>query len=543
VIPTRDYQETALQNIEDATARGLQRQLVAHPTGAGKTVTFAHLIARRPGRSVVLVHRDELGEQTADKMFMIAPHLSVGMVKAAQNECAADVVIASVQTVCQPRRLAQLGAFSTVVVDEAHHAVAPTWRRVLEGLGSFDSGGPLTVGFTATPQRDKGGIGEIWQDVVDFRTIREMVFGGYLVPPVAQVVETKADFSKVKKVSGDLSASGLGDALESSGAIADIAEAYVTHAAARKGVAFLPTVATAKELQHELWLRGIDAEAVWGDMPLDERRAVLRRLHTGETQVVTNCGVLTEGFDEPSIGCIAIARPTNSHSLYIQMVGRGLRPYPGKTDCLILDIVGATVRHDMVSVVDLDSDPTAGKGRKGVKAGAPAKNPCALCGRQLSPALLKNNKTRHPNCAALGTSATAGLLIQSKMCWLPIEDSFVLATGKTIALMAPVPESDLWRLVDYDSSGRLTVLHGALPAEWAQGIGEDRARAFHKLSEKQAGWRNLRPTGAQLSRLVREGLPSSRTGQVRTRGQAADLLTRLAGRRALRKLVPCDAHR
>lgn len=541
MIPTRDYQETALQSIEDAAARGLQRPLVVHPTGAGKTVTFAHLIARRQGRSVVLVHRDELGGQTASKMSMIAPHLSVGMVKASANECTADVVIASVQTVCRPDRLAQLGEFSTVVVDEAHHAVAPTWRRVLEGLGCFTEGGPLTVGFTATPQRDKGGIGEIWEDVVDFRTIREMVFSGYLVPPVAQVVETKADFSKVKKVSGDLSASGLGDALERSGAIEQIAEAYVTHAAERKGVAFLPTVATAKELQHQLWLRGIDSEAVWGEMPLDERRAVLRRLHTGETQVVTNCGVLTEGFDEPSIECIVVARPTNSHGLYIQMCGRGLRPYPGKVDCMILDVVGATARHDMVSVVDLDADPTAGKARKGVRAGGPAPNPCALCGRQLSPTLIKNKKTRHPNCTSLGTSATAALLLQSKLRWLPVDNGFVLGTGKSVAVMVPT-DGEMWQLVDY-VSGRLTVLHTAMPAEWAQGVGEDRARAFAKLAEKQASWRNRPPTAGQLSRLVAEGLPSSKTGQVRTRGQAADLMTRLQGRRALRKLVPCDAHR
>jgi superfamily II DNA or RNA helicase len=99
VIPTRDYQETALDNINAAEERGLQRPLVVHPTDAGKTVTFSHLIARRQGRSVVLVHRDELGGQTAAKMSMIAPDLSVGMVKAERNECAADVVIASVQTV------------------------------------------------------------------------------------------------------------------------------------------------------------------------------------------------------------------------------------------------------------------------------------------------------------------------------------------------------------------------------------------------------------------------------------------------------------
>jgi superfamily II DNA or RNA helicase len=539
VIPTRDYQETALDNINAAEERGLQRPLVVHPTGSGKTVTFSHLIARRPGRAVVLVHRDELGGQTAAKMSMIAPHLSVGMVKAERNECAADVVIASVQTVCRPSRLEQLGSFDTVIVDEAHHAVAPTWRRVLVGLGCFEDGGPLTVGFTATPSRDKGGIGDVWQDVVDFRTIREMVFGGYLVPPTGQTVETKIDLSKVKKVGGDYTDGGLGAELERTGAIDQIAEAYVTHAAERKGVAFLPTVATAKALQEALWLRGVDAEAVWGDQDIHERRAVLRRLKSGETQVVCNCGVLTEGFDEPSIECIVIGRPTNSQPLFVQMVGRGLRPYPGKLDCLILDMVGASGRHDLVSIIDLDTDPTAGKSRKGAGPGGPVPNPCQLCGRALPPSQVKAG--RHKNCLSLGSGAVADLLVKSRMRWLPIDEGFVLGTGKSVAVMVPT-DGDLWQLVDY-VSGRLTVLHAAMPAEWAQGVGEDRARAFAKLAEKQASWRNRPPTASQLSRLVQEGLPQSKTGQVRTRGQAADLLTRLQGRRALRKLVPCDAHR
>jgi superfamily II DNA or RNA helicase len=539
MIELRDYQAQDLELIEKAARERVRRPLVCHPTGAGKTVLFSHMIARRPGRSLVLVHRDELVNQTVNKLTLIAPELRAGVVKAARDEHDADVVVASVQTACRPARLARLGGFSTVVVDEAHHAVAPTWRRVLRHLGSFgDDGATLTVGFTATPQRDKGGIGEVWEQVVAYRSIRELIFAGYLSPVEGQTVQTSADFRQLAVTRGDFSEEQLGDELTRSGAIDEIADAYIDHASGRRGLAFTPTVATAQALAWALITRGITAEAVWGSMRPEDRRDALRRLRTGKTQVITNCAVLTEGFDEPSVDCIVIARPTRSHGLYIQMVGRGTRLYPGKDNCLVLDVVGATERHDLVALIDLGLDFRATrKEPEDEPASTEDLTACELCGR---PVGMNNERSnRHDGCAATGT-ARRDVFAASKLRWLPVPgcdvDAFCLPTDKGVIVMRSLdPGEERWQLAEY-ISGKLAVLHAGLPAEWAQGIGEDRVKAYSKITRRDAGWLSAPPTSAQLGRLLREGLPENKLSRVRTRGDAADLLTRLQGRRALRRL-------
>src|SRR5918999_4261515 len=167
-LQLRPYQEEAIAAINDAALEGVTRPLVALPTGTGKTVIFGHLLARRASPALVLAHRDELIRQAVDKLLMVNPDFNIGIVKAEQNEVSAPVVVASVQTLARPKRLSQIGQdFRTVIVDEAHHGVAETYRRVLEHVGSFDDAGPLTVGFTATPERgDKVGVGQVWERIV-----------------------------------------------------------------------------------------------------------------------------------------------------------------------------------------------------------------------------------------------------------------------------------------------------------------------------------------------------------------------------------------
>ncbi|MEE8300942.1 MAG: DEAD/DEAH box helicase family protein, partial [Candidatus Tectomicrobia bacterium] len=154
MLELRSYQTESLMAIDEAVARGITRPLLALPTGTGKTVVFAHLVARRPGRTLILVHREELVWQAYDKLTQIAPDIPVGIVKAERDETDAPCVIASVQTVSRKSRLERLPAdFATVIVDEAHHSVAASYRRVLTHVGSFAPDGPLTLGVTATPQR------------------------------------------------------------------------------------------------------------------------------------------------------------------------------------------------------------------------------------------------------------------------------------------------------------------------------------------------------------------------------------------------------
>lgn len=556
MLDLRDYQERALDNIETAEREGVRRPLVVHPTGTGKTVTFGAAVDRRrgKGRSLIMVHRDELASQTIEKMGWQAPELSTGLVKAESNEVGADVVVASVQTGSRENRLAQIlasqehyGAFGTIIVDEAHHAPAPTWTRMLTGLGAFNPYGPLAIGFTATPERDNGKTLGVWEKVVDFMSIREAIYKNYLVPILpAVVVETRMDMTQVRRTGGDYSDGDLGREIEESGAITQMADAVLEHAAERKGVAFLPTVRTSKLLADALRARGIRAEHVDGTTETTERKAILARLKTGETQWVTNCAVLTEGFDEPSLEAVMVGRPTKFHGLYVQMVGRGTRLHPGKKDLLVLDIVGASQRHELIGVVDLglDLDDPRKKKEPGEETekmpcpscGVPCEfetHRCQLCHRYLPASIALEGGTRHENCRS-GGKANVDVFGASRLSWLPVGPAWVLGAGKEVVVM--VPEGmDTWKLAAYEG-GRLHVLHDALPSDWAMGIGEDRAKAFQKLAERSARWRNQPASQLQKSRLLREGLPEGALVRVRTAGDAADLVTRIQGRRAVKKL-------
>lgn len=564
-LDLRPYQAKALDAIEAAEREGVRRPLVVHPTGTGKTVTFSHAIKRRAerGRALVMVHRDELAAQTRDKIKMIAPELSTGIVKAELNELDASVVIASVQTGSRDARLSQLMAsataspFSTIICDEAHHAPAPTWTKMLTGLGAFNPYGPLAIGFTATPERDNGKTLGVWEKVVSYMSMREAIYGtgskkvgghegGYLVPILpAVVVETGMDMRQVRKTGGDYSDGDLGREMEDSGAITQIADAYVQHAKDRKTVAFTPTVATAHALANALQARGVAAEALDGGTETGERRAILQRLKTGETRVVVNCAVLTEGFDEPSISCVIVARPTRFHGLYVQMVGRGTRIYPGKKDLMVLDIVGASHRHELIGVVDLGADlddprknPNGETERQECPScGVPCDFPehrCSLCQRYLPASVALSGGTRHENCHAK-SGGKVDVFGASRLAWLPLPGgAYCLTAGKEVVVMAPI-DVDAWKLAAYEGN-RLTVLQDEIPADWAMGIGEDRAKAFQRLAERKASWRRGTVSEAQKSRLIRQGFPESKLHLIKNKGEASDLSTRITGRHALKKL-------
>jgi superfamily II DNA or RNA helicase len=564
MLDLRPYQSHAIQALETAYREGVVRPLVVHPTGTGKTVTFAHLAKQRAdlGRSLVLVHREELAGQTAEKLAMVAPELGTGVVQATRNEMTAQVVIASVWTLVN--RLAELkasetlfGEFATVIVDEAHHAPAPTWQKILTAMGSFSPVGPLTAGFTATPQRDGKALGT-WERVVAYMSIREAIYGagkrkgqqahegGYLVPIEGQTVRTSMELGNVRRNGGDYADGSLGGEMESSGAIEEIAAAIVEHATGRKGIAFTPTVATAHRLAAALRALGVPAEALDGGTEKTERAAILARLKTGETQWVCNCSVLTEGFDESSISCVCVARPTKFQGLYTQMIGRGTRLHPGKKNLLILDVTGASERHELTTYVDLGLADEGGKRKKdkgeestpqvcpvcGTACEAP-EHRCALCQRRLTELLIREGSRRHDTCAAIETRKV-DVFAGSRLRWLPIGDGWCLGAGKEVVIMAPLGD-DTWKLATYEN-GKVNVLHEALPADWAMGIGEDRAKAFQKLVERDARWLKGSVSDPQKGRLVREGFPEDKLHLVKTRGEAADLITRIGARHGMRRL-------
>lgn len=385
----RPYQNEANEALLAAVDGGTQRPAIVLPTGSGKSVIFADLILKLRRREIrrvlVIAHRGELLEQAAAKVKAMAPQLKVGVVKGQRNEhMGCHVVIASVQTLSRKRpcknparlekglprcgtctrctilhRAAQIKDVGAVVIDEAHHGAARTYKDVMHHYGGFtpmSEGGVPVFGFTATMSREQGGLARVWQDVVYTREIADMIDDGYLVQPHAkQVVVPEMNLDQAKTAGGDFTGKSLAEMMLDADAMSQVAKAYTDYASDRPGIVFSPTVEVAEAMTTAFNEVGIPTETVWGEMGDDHRRNVLKRFKDGQTQALSNCGVLTEGFDEPKASCLVVARPTKSPGLYIQMTGRVLRPSPesGKTDALILDVTGVTTRHKLASVVDL----------------------------------------------------------------------------------------------------------------------------------------------------------------------------------------------
>lgn len=357
-LTLREYQSEALAALNEGWKGGLTRQAVILPTGSGKTVIFSELSKMAHGqgmRPLILVHRDELVKQAADKIHNAMPHASVGIVKAEHNGVECDVVVGSVQTLARERRRDQLHNVGMIVVDEAHHALAPSYRNILTHYGAFSDHGTPTSGWTATLARGDGkGLGDVWETVAYERDIIWMIEHGYLVDVKGRAVTVDGlDLGTVARSRGDYQEGDLGDALLSVGAGEVIARAYREHAADRQGVLFAPTVASAFAMAEDLNAAGIKTETIIGMTDLDERADIYDRFRAGDTQVLANCMVLTEGWDMPQVSCAIVARPTNSASLYVQMVGRVLRPWPGKQDALVLDVVGVAGKHRLATLKDL----------------------------------------------------------------------------------------------------------------------------------------------------------------------------------------------
>jgi len=342
----RDYQTEAIEAVIDAEDRGRRRVVVVLPTGAGKTVIFASLLRILPRKALVLAHRSELLDQARDKLATaLGARRKVALEQGPHRAPPdADVVVASLRSL-HPERLDALMAhhrFGLVVYDECHHAPAEDNARILRQLGCFDQGWDgLLVGFTATTGRgDRRGLDEVFEEIIYHRGLPAMIRDGYLVPLRGYRVATEADLRALSPGTGDdLPIEALEEAIDIRGRNALVARTIQELCRDRKTLAFCVTVQHAQNLARALNDLGVPTGVVHGELPKDERALVLGALKSGELQAVTNVGVLTEGFDEPSISCVAMARPTRSDSLYTQCVGRGTRLHPGKTDCLVLDFV------------------------------------------------------------------------------------------------------------------------------------------------------------------------------------------------------------
>lgn len=513
----RPYQLDAIEALRQGWADGKNRVAVVLPTGSGKTVVFSHLahqmLDNLDGRRVlVIAHREELIEQAASKLLAVDPMLRVGIVKAQRDDHHdADVIVASVQTLAVPKRREAIRNIGLIIVDECHHAAARTYMEVLQHFGAWD--GVPTAGFTATMTRTDGGLAEVWQDVVFRLDILDMISDGYLCDVRGKTITVDTlDLNKVKTRGGDLVEGQLGKALEDSGALDAIAKAYADHASDRPGVVFTPTVATAQGAAAALRAVGIKAAPVWGDMGRDERRATLAQYAAGDVQVLTNCMVLTEGFDAPHTSCIVVARPTKSAGLYVQMVGRGLRPAPGKRDALLLDVMGAASRHKLASMVDL-TEREIGEADEGK----------SLC--QVAEEHVASEKRRA--LAAQVHAEEINLFGGSSICWLrtPAGTWFIRVSNSMTLFLARDHGTRLYRM------RRWTAQDGVQPPveDVARPLGEAlawleqqaRVLAPGAFVDRRARWRAGKPSPKQMGLCRRRGIAIPRQA---TAGEVADLI-------------------
>lgn len=357
----RDYQQEAVEAILDAHGRGVLAQLLAMATGAGKTVVFASLVNRRlvsGGRALVLAHRDRLIRQAADKIGKFVPLSEIGIVMGESNRFHARCVIASVQTLARRRRLEVMPKFDLVIVDECHRSAAASYQRILAHVRHPET---LLLGVTATPSRTDGiGLDKIYDEIVYQVGILDLIERGYLVPLRGQRITIEADFSKLHTKTNtdginDYRQDEVCELMDKANWYVKASEGWMKYAHDRRTIAFVPRVAMAHRLAEHLRGEGVRAAALDGSTPQHVQRRTLAEFERGEIQFLSSCDLLTEGVDLPSANCALFARPTKSQIVYSQSIGRitRLSPGTGKIDGLVLDMVGAANKFDLVTLGSL----------------------------------------------------------------------------------------------------------------------------------------------------------------------------------------------
>lgn len=347
----RPYQLEALTKLYDAWDKHL-RCLLVMATGTGKTYIFSRVAERKVAdnkRVLICVHRDELMRQAvAELSEQTGIHAAIEKSSLTAEHTLFPVTVGSIQSMSQPKRLARIGhaEYDTVIIDEAHHSVSKTYRRVIEHF-------PLArvLGVTATDDRsDKVNLGRVYDDIPFEYSYAQAVKDGWLCKPVAKQIPLDIDISKVKITGGDFSENGLGEVLDDY--LPQIAK-HVPHD--RKTMCFLPLRATARKFKEICLSEGLNAFYAGGD----DRSELSAWESSGKGSIMCNAMLLGEGYNHPQIDAVMVLRCTRSRGAYVQMVGRGTRKYPGKDHLLILDFLWLTDRHDLCRPASLIAETDA----------------------------------------------------------------------------------------------------------------------------------------------------------------------------------------
>lgn len=547
MLTIRPYQRQTIDAVRDAWRRGVANVLAVMATGGGKTVVFLALIdeilrEQPDARFLIVAHRKELIEQPAERLAQFWPDRAgmVGIVMAEQNQPDRQITIATIQTLQVERRLAQIlapGLIDYVIIDEAHHSAADGYLAVLQMLQ--DANPHLRhLGVTATPVRaDDNGLP--YDEKVIHLGVRELVRDGWLAPPRWLAIQTGISLADVgMRGSGadrDFVTKELVNVFETDNCFDLVVESHQKYAAGRKALAFVASVEGAYRLAETFNRKGVSAVAADGATPKAQRAAILAGYRSGQYDVLVNCALFTEGLDVPETSCIHQVRPTKSDALYLQMIGRALRPVPGKEDALILDYAPLEARNVTMlgDVLGVDAKkeayvaPTDEEGA--VIAGFTfdgnikwmSGNPMELISRQLDYLNLspwrwsKPGGKNGPMVLGLGKGTD------------DIERSLVISEpGETMRVWLVAKRPEERRSKAYE------VFSGTFEdcSAWAEGYAEKRGNAV--LARKERKWRSTPASDGQIRFAQRLGVWTSGMN----RGDCADAITAKLALDAVRRI-------
>jgi ATP-dependent helicase IRC3 len=514
MINLRQYQQECIDSILSTRSRGVTRPLVSMATGLGKTLVFSALAKEMNVRTLIIAHRDELIRQAKEKLLLVWPEIesNIGILKGDLHEPDKQVVVASIQSASRDNRLADLQAtgFDLCIIDEAHHAAALTYERLVRGLGFLsDDSNKLLLGVTATPKRGDGvGLSSIFQEIVFSRSIAWGIKNGYLSPLSGRRISTRVSLKGVQTQGGDFVTAQLSRTINVPGRNGLIVESYQQYAGDRKKtIAFCADVKHAQDLASMFIQAGIPAAFIHGRMAIDERRRVLCQFEEGAIRVVTNCAVLTEGFDSPMVDSILLCRPTQSEGLYVQSIGRGTRVSPGKQNCLVMDFVDAS-RHSLCGFQTLEGVATI------------QNEECEKV-KSSKEDVVDENFTSSNTSFETSDVQEIDFFGRSQFAWIQVGDAWHLPVSD---------KKDIWvrkasvgyRVILHDDGKAHSLSDQELPLDYAVGAAEDwvRGQTVSALARKDAKWRSEAPSEKQLAALEKFGIRDPNL----TKGDASDLL-------------------
>ena len=522
---------------------------------SGKTIMLSavagKLIGETDVKACVLAHRDELTAQNRQKFSRVNPALTTSVVDATQKSWSGQVTFAMVPTLARPVNLKAMPTLDLLVIDEAHHAVADSYRRIIDRVRELNPEARI-FGVTATPNRgDRKGLREVFDNVADQVRLGELIAAGHLVPPRTFVIDVgiQEKLKAVRKTSADFDMSEVADIMDRAPVTDEVIRHWQEKAADRQTVVFCSTVAHAEHVTEAFLAAGVSAVLVHGDLATETRKAILANYASGKIRVIVNVAVLTEGWDHPPTSCVVLLRPSSYKSTMIQMVGRGLRTvdpaeHPGivKTDCIVLDFGASSLIHGTLEQdVNLDGKTGTGEAPLKVCPSCKAEIPlaaqeCPICGEVLIE-LEDDTKSQEVKDGDLSgfLMTEIDLLKRSSFEWVDLfgSEDALLATGFT-AWSGIFWLDGLW----YAIGGA----RGAQPQ--LLGVGErsvclaqaDDWLNDHESDEsafKTRSWLTQLATEKQLHYLS----PEARSDFGLTRYKASALMTFGFNKRAIRQLI------